>query len=219
MRSTLKQKGFTIIEMLVVLTISAILIAVVIFNYRDADSTLIMRNLAYEVSLTVRQAQTYGLGVKDAQVENSAFEHAYGVQFNGPESSIYNDTFYLFSDIYNSNADKEFICNDSDSSSPCTSVASEEVIDALSLTRQITIDSICGDPLAGGAEVCLEDAGDTLNIAYLRPNPDAIITADVGGSATVLADVTITLIAQNDSRINVYVNAAGQISVQEYVAP
>jgi len=205
------QKGFTLIEMLVVLAITTILVGVVLFNYRSADSALIMRNLAYEVSLTIRQAQTYGLGVRDSQELNNAFDIAYGVQFTGPTSGEVNDTFFLFADIYNDSAGQERLCNQSDSSGPCTSLTSDEVLDSLSLTRQITFDEICGDPSAGGSEICL-DAGSPLNISFKRPNPDATINLD----GTDMNNVTLTLIGPNGSKIDTFVNTAGQISVQQH---
>lgn len=212
MWSSFKQKAFTLVEMVVVLAIGAILIAVVIFNYRDADSSLIMRNLAYEVSLTIRQAQTYGIGVKESSEENNAFDNAYGVQFNHPVTNVFNDTFYLFSDIYNDTSDKEYRCNQTNTSGACTSAGGSEVIDALSLTRQITIQSICGNRLDNGQNVCTSaGANAMLNIAFKRPNPDAVITL---GTNIRLADVTIRLVGQNGSTIDVYVNTAGQISVQ-----
>lgn len=212
MWSSVKQKAFTLVEMVVVLAIGAILIAVVIFNYKDADSALIMRNLAYEVSLTVRQAQTYGLGVKESSEENDAFDHAYGVQFTHPTANVFNDTFYLFSDIYNDTSDKEYRCNQSDSSGACTSAGGDEVIDALSLTRQITFQSMCGHLLSDGSSVCTNSgSNNVVNISFKRPNPDAVITL---GTSTRLADVTLRLVGQNGSTVDVYVNTAGQISVQ-----
>ena len=207
------QKGFTLLEMLVVLSISTVIIGIVIFNYQDADSSLIMRNLAYEVSLTVRQAQTYGLGVRDSQELNNAFDIGYGVQFVTPTSGVANDTFFLFADTYNDATGQEYLCNQSDDSSSCASLAGDEVIDALSLSRQITFEKICGTPSVGGALKCLGDdgPGDVLNIAFKRPNPDAIINL----AGTNMNDVTITLMGRNGAKIDVYVNTAGQISVQE----
>jgi len=212
MITKIAQKGFTLLEMLVVLSISTIIIGVVLFNYRDADSSLIMRNLAYEVSLTIRQAQTYGLGVRDSGVDNNAFDVAYGVQFAGSGSGAdanANDTFYLFADIYNNGANQARLCNQADSDNPCTSQAAEEVLEALSLTRQITFSSIVGNSTTSNP-VQLE-SGQYLNITFKRPNPDATINLD----GTDMNDVTITLIGPNGSKVDVYVNTAGQISVQK----
>jgi prepilin-type N-terminal cleavage/methylation domain-containing protein len=206
------KKGFTLLEMLVVLSISTILVGVVIFNYRDADSSLIMRNLAFEVSLTIRQAQTYGLGVRDSQDENNAFDIAYGVQFLGPVDGVANDTFFLFADTNNTGTSQLRKCNQSVSGDPCTNLNGEEVLDSLSLTRQITFDRISGNPSSGTGEVELSQ-GEPLNITFKRPNPDATINLD----GEDMNDVTLTLMGPNGSKIDVYVNTAGQISVQEHV--
>lgn len=210
MITKIAQKGFTLLEMLVVLSISTIIIGIVLFNYRDADSSLIMRNLAYEVSLTIRQAQTYGLGVRDSGVGNNAFDVAYGVQFAGPGSGAdANDTFYLFADIYNNGANRARLCNQADSDNPCTSQAAEEVLEALSLTRQITFSSIVGNSTTSNPVPLRSDQ--YLNITFKRPNPDA--TINLNGED--MNDVTITLIGPNGSKVDVYVNTAGQISVQK----
>jgi len=210
MITKIAQKGFTLLEMLVVLSISTIIIGIVLFNYRDADSSLIMRNLAYEVSLTIRQAQTYGLGVRDSGVGNNAFDVAYGVQFAGSGAGAdANDTFYLFADIYNNGANRARLCNQTDSDNPCTSQAAEEVLEALSLTRQITFSSIVGNSTTSNPVPLRSDQ--YLNITFKRPNPDATINLD----GEDMNDVTITLIGPNGSKVDVYVNTAGQISVQK----
>lgn len=52
--------------------------AVVIFQFRSFDSQLLLRNLAYEIALTIREAQALGIGVRGV---GGDFSTAYGAHF------------------------------------------------------------------------------------------------------------------------------------------
>lgn len=90
-------RGFTLAEIIVVITIIGFVSSVVIARYRDFDSSAILKNLAYEVALSVREAQVMtvsasnlgGGGVLQNQGQNS-----YGVHFTADAN-----TYVLFNDF------------------------------------------------------------------------------------------------------------------------
>ncbi len=66
------------IELLIVLAIIALITAVVLARYRSFNSTVLLRDLAYEVALSVREAQVLGISVRG---QGGVFTDAYGVHF------------------------------------------------------------------------------------------------------------------------------------------
>ena len=57
--------GFTLIEMLVSIGIVSLIMAVVFFNYGTFNDDLALTSAGQELSIAVRQAQSYGLSVKE----------------------------------------------------------------------------------------------------------------------------------------------------------
>ena len=82
-------RGFSLIELLIVLAIIALITAVVLARYKSFNSTLLLRNLAYEIALSIREAQTFGISVRGA---GGAFTRAYGMHFTpGTTYTLFRD--------------------------------------------------------------------------------------------------------------------------------
>ncbi len=183
-----KNSGFTLLEMLIVIIIVSILLVVVLFNYRGVESKSILRNIAYEVALTVREAQSYGLGVKkyapggDVSASQGVFDKSYGVHVNDGVDEA--QSVYLFSD-----SDDDGICDDCTSG---TCPGTGECRQALQLHSGAEIQNICLRGLTHGfeddaeelvnsasvTEKCSEDSDFySAAVRFKRPNPDAIFTA------------------------------------------
>lgn len=122
-------RGVTLIEMMVVLAIFGILLSIVVFNYNKFTDDTVLTNMAYEVALSVREAQLFGTAVKG---QTSEFDNPVGLYFT-PNS----DSYVLFID---NNNDLEF--NSSDTT-----------YNTLTLLRKITISGLkisssCGRSLS-----------------------------------------------------------------------
>lgn len=63
-----KNKGFTIIEFIVVLVIFSIMSGITLFNYNGYRAKIEQTNVAQDIGLTIRQAQVYGLSSSDRQI-------------------------------------------------------------------------------------------------------------------------------------------------------
>ncbi|MFA6094368.1 MAG: type II secretion system protein [Candidatus Paceibacterota bacterium] len=94
--------GFTLVEMLIAIGIITALSGVVLFNYGSFNSSLALTNLAYDIALTVRQAEYYGIGSKSSEGD---FTTGYGVHFDTVQNTTYNifsvlkeETSYAFLD-------------------------------------------------------------------------------------------------------------------------
>ena len=73
-RSRKTTTGFSLVELIVVMGIFTIMTSIVIFNYGRFSSNLIVTNLAYESALAVRQAQVYGISVKNTSGDGGNFD-------------------------------------------------------------------------------------------------------------------------------------------------
>jgi prepilin-type N-terminal cleavage/methylation domain-containing protein len=80
-------KGFTLLEMMVVLAIVSVIMAVVLFGYSAFSQNLSLSSAIQEMSVAIRQAQTYGLSVKESTVGASKFSAGYGLYFTTTATS------------------------------------------------------------------------------------------------------------------------------------
>jgi len=151
MKST-KHKGFTLLEMIVVLGIFGIMTSITVFNYSKFRSQTVLTNMAYEVALSVREAQIYGVSVRNPNGINASqgFSYPYGINFIEGSS-----TYNLFADSFgggNGRAD----CSENECVTPYTM---QRNIFVSGLRKKIN--STCTDVTE-------------LNVMYRRPSPETI---------------------------------------------
>ena len=65
-----KKAGFTLVELLVTISIFVILTGVVLFNSNSFDSTVLLNNFGYDIALTIKQAQSFGVNVREDNTGN-----------------------------------------------------------------------------------------------------------------------------------------------------
>ena len=220
-----KKNGFTLIELMVIVAIMLIMTSVIFFNYNKFNSDMLLNNFAYDLSLSIRQAQVYGVATKesssataggavDSSTHSSSFLYAYGVHFDIASST----NFKLFVD----NVHPSFGTYDT---SP------DEALQTYTFQKGVKIKEMCvdeddymiGTPCAsfGGSSVS------KLDITFLRPNPEARIAA-FGATDTVKICIIdpqagkgcsrAAIVLQNtdnSARKVVVISSTGQISVQK----
>lgn len=193
-------KAFTLVELLVTLTIFSIMTGIVLFNQESFNNTIFLSNLASDIALSVREAQTYGINIKETEIESKDFV-PYGVSFkikSGGSTDFSNKDFILFADLNkNSLYDSNY--------KTCTS--GSECIEKYSIKRGNYIKSICVSENDG---VCKEK--DKVDILFRRPNPDAIIKTDNGGK--VYSYVKIVVSSASGNIKTIVVRNTGQIYVE-----
>ena len=183
--------GFTLVELLVTISIFVILTGVVLFNQGRFDSTILLTNLAYDTALTVRQAQTYGINIKEFGNNNFV---PYGVHFDMSA----NKSFILFADP---SSDAAVFTGQTDS---C--INSEGCVNRYNIQRGNKISNLC---VVKGSLSC--SSVDTLDIIFKRPNPDAIITAN--GDIYDKAEITLTSADGTSGQKEVDVQSNGLIQI------
>ena len=189
--STSHLRGFSLIELLVVVAIFTLLSIVTIASNASFGERITLETLAYDVALSVRQAQVYGIAVQRFGSSGTDFDRGYGMHFDvstGPSSA----TYELFADTLSGNG----LYDDG------------ELVAATTLRGGYRIVDLCVRP-NGGSENC--DISE-LNILFKRPEPDAYIRSEDTSPTYELGRITIE--SPSGDRADVVVELSGQISVQ-----
>ncbi len=195
------RKGFTLIEMLVSIGIFAIISAVVIFNHGKFNSSIVVTNLSYEVAAAVREAQVYGLAVRqNSSAPDESVEYAYGVYFSMDNPHV----FYIFAD--SEGDDQQF----DPTNDPCD--GTKECLERIEIRGDVEIKSLKTRSSTG-----TRDANE-VTILFLRPNPVAIIRdeGNSGASSSGRQQAVIELHSDRaDKSKEIVVELSGQVSVQD----
>ncbi len=190
MKQPILQKGFTMIEMIVVLGIFAVMSGIVLFNYSKFRSDTILTNMAYEIALSIREAQIYGVSVRSPNGGTPDFSEAYGIYFSGEESNQY----LLFAD---DDGSLEY------EGSSCTDSGADTCVTPYTLLGNIKIVDVA--ILNNGGNCPMDDQ--PLSILFKRPNPEPVINSD---NSISQAQITVT---SEDAVRYVVISNNGQVSV------
>jgi prepilin-type N-terminal cleavage/methylation domain-containing protein len=182
------QAGFTLLELIVVMTISTIIMTTLVIQQSKWNDSLIVSTQAYEMALMIRQAQIYSLGVReDTAGSGDKFNIGYGVYFDNDA------TRYIY--FADRDGDKKY--------------GSGEEVETKIFTRGVTIKDICGNTK------CMGGSFQQANIVFLRPDPKAnILLCNAGGVKQDDPPVTIRLQSPGGKFASVKVEANGQVSIQ-----
>lgn len=187
--------GFTLIELLVVTAIMALISGLVLVNNNRFGGKVLLQNLAYDIALSIRQAQQYGISVQQFQ---GSYGAPYGLHFQiSPADGVSN--FVLFADAI-APADGFYTC-------PQPGTTNCELVYSTAMSRGYRIYDLCMTP-AGAAEVC---GLSSLDITFQRPEPDAYIRSDVLSGLGESARIRVSS-PRGDTQ-DITVEANGQIAV------
>ncbi len=201
--------GFTIIELIVVISIMVVVTTVVLYNYQNFNSTTLVTNYAYEVAFAVKEAQVYGLSVLGGG-SSASFQRGYGVHFDSASLGGRPASFTLFADIpvagSNSPVGNGFFDNNTES----------PPVKTYSFAGNYRVLSFCGFSSSNSSNCgTLANPNQSLDITFVRPNPDAIINMKNGNQLYQnLSKAEITIISPNGSTKKIVVYSTGQISIQ-----
>lgn len=143
------KKGFTLIEMVVSLAIVTAILTVVLFNYSSFTSNLALSSAAQELAITIRQAQVYGLIVREVAPGGGNFQSAYGIYID----KVANTGYVIFADTNNNK-----IYNNPG-----------ELIQSITFRDGIKISDV------NNGTANSPSGSSRIHVTFLRPNPDARI--------------------------------------------
>ena len=190
----MNSRAFTIIELLISVAIFAAMTGLVVAKYGNFNQSVLLTNLAYDVALTIRTAQTYGLSVKNSDAGSGTdFQSGYGVRLD--TNTGYNQEIIFFADRDNSG----------------TYTNNTELISTYAVKRGAIIKGVC----LLDASTCTPSQGSYLDIVFKRPNPDALMKIDGICPVTVCSYAGISVMATDGGVRTISVRENGQISVNE----
>lgn len=200
--------GFTLVELLVTISLFVVITGVVLFNSKSFDNSVLLHNFTYDVALTIKQAQTYGVNVN----ENSqgSFDSDYGVYFDISESPT---NFVIFNDFLDYKLppsdpeyDPQFRTKTVD-----TCDIDSECIKKYSMNKGTHIKDICvSNDLLNLSYVC----GVTkLSVTFSRPSLEANIYT-FGDTVSKNKYAKINLVSGDGATSSVIVTSVGQIYVE-----
>lgn len=185
-----QEQGFTLVELLASVAIFTVITSVAVFNNSSFNSTVLLTNLTYEIALSVRQAQFYGITVKQSTLTSgNNFDSGYGIHFD--TSSAESQTSYI-------------LFEDKPPHNHVYDVG--EAVENFTIQKGNRISKVV---LLLGSVASTPSVAD---ISFLRPNPDTWITA--GGSQSTLYNKAIICVSSPmGTKRKAIIESTGQISV------
>jgi len=193
-------KGFTILEITVVVGIIGLLAVVILFSYQGEGGQFALSRSAHQVAQKLRQAEEMAMSSQEVPVqldpsENGVFpKGGYGIHFAIDSENPENYYIYLFADCdsgYQYNSNGACICETATESCSC-----DETIENIVLEDGVKIKSL--SPVS------------VLDITFTPPDPEVTIF----GSSEPIA--TIILCLKNNENITetVKVYKTGLIDIE-----
>ena len=176
-------KGFTVVELMVVVGIMLVMTSVLLLRQQKFDSATLLRSLAYSIALSVRQAQVYGSSVRENTTGGGSFSTSYGVYISTADLTHY----YLFADngdgVYTGDVNSNGVC---DSGEDC-------IVTRFTIGKgtgsDYRIQKFCATTIAGSIQYCSDVGGGPtwIGIFFRRPNTDACFTTSLDSISACLS--------------------------------
>jgi len=195
---------------MVVCAIMVVIAGVVMANQSKFGGQVLLQNFAYDVALSLRQAQVYGISVQ--QYGTGGFRAGYGIHIDRSTS----DTRYiLFAD--SSGTTPNGIYN---------GPTQDQVRTEMTITRGYRISKLCV-PAGSNADSCEEAS--MIDVVFMRPEPDALISWRESGRGAMLhtclpdrddcgESARIVMLSPRGDTMSITVSNNGQIAVDQVIA-
>jgi prepilin-type N-terminal cleavage/methylation domain-containing protein len=191
-----KKRGFTMIELMVSISIMVVIAAIVLTKYTVFDSTVLLKSVAYDIALMLREAQVKS--VSATRGTNSIFDYPFGVTF-APASKTY--TAFRF------NATGTYPWYDEVTANRVTNLQS------ITIDRSMRVQDVC--IFVGGTKDCNIAR---LDVSFRRPEYAALFYAKPDSGPDLSTTITSAEIVVDSTRnsantFKVRISGLGQMTV------
>lgn len=191
-------------ELLVTISILAVINGLILASLPETNSRFNLKRTANESSLLLRQAQSYALGIRRAEVSGGGESfNGYGVHFSNSNSNDKNKTLVIFTDL-DGGTNKRY----DESNEEACGEENNECVQKYMITTGDYIQDLC----AGSDENNCDSADDgKLDIFYERSSPFLAINA--GGNAFAKATIKSPR-GENNNTKDIKIWSTGQIEIE-----
>lgn len=194
-----KNRGMSYIELIVVLSIFAVMSSIIIFNYQEFQTKVDMKNLASDIALKVVEAQKSSLAGELPPFPQqssiiSTWKPSYGLYFN-PVSD--NKSFTYFTDLNQNGIFDDVNCS-----------LNSECLEKINITKGNSISSLSVFYQGDATAYNFND----LTITFKRPNSSAVIKSTTP-FANIVSYVQINIISPSQVKSNIKIYPSGRIQV------
>lgn len=208
-------------ELMVVMAIIAAITGIALTSQSAFNKSLIVANTAYDIALSLRNAETYGLS---SRVRGVIANSGYGLHFSRATPT----EFTLFADTYPVPSSSSVCHPASDPTAPSAlpgdcayEVAQGEKVLTYSLGNGVIIDNFCA--YVSGVWQCAATNGNTLatlDIVFSRPNPDSFISPNgIYSSASPASAACISVTSPQGGNHYVSIGASGSVTADALSCP
>lgn len=203
-------RGFTLVEMMVVLTIIVLISGIVINGQSAYNQSIILTDTAYSLAFSIRQAQSFGLASRGRLVNGNVYSNVgYGVRF------VEGSNYLIFADVAGPALVHEAYCPQGTANTPdqkrgnCRydGTSTDQIVENFTFNRGFTISEVCGK-YPNGLYNCWITS---LDVVFRRPETGAVLSGTELEMFTC-AEIHVRAPAGTATRI-VRVSQLGEVSV------
>ena len=198
-----KNAVMTYVELIVVLSIFAVLSSVIIFNHGKFQAKVDLKNLASDIALKIVEAQKSALSGKWNSNALTNWKPSYGVFLTSSLLQDYSDNIYLNKKfIYFADLDQN---NSFDDSPSCTTT---ECLEKITITKGNYIDRI--DRYSG---ITSTQILNPLSVTFKRPDSSAVFKDSNGVTLTGFDYMQITIKSPKEVVAFIKIYPSGRVQV------
>ncbi len=215
-------RGFTLVEMLVVLVIIGIVTTIALVGQSTFNKSLMLTNTAYTVALSIREMQSLGLSSRKFTLQGQNVQNpGYGVHL----STATPGSYILFADTratqgIPSNCATAVGTVGAPDHKPgnclydSIGASVDGIVRTYNFGRGFKIDHFCGKAATTGDTICSGSVLSELDISFLRSNTETIINGKRSSGWVALTSAEIYIKEPEDGNMRaICVSSIGQVSV------
>jgi prepilin-type N-terminal cleavage/methylation domain-containing protein len=211
--------GFTVVEMLVVLSIIVVITVVAVSGQGTFNRSLLLTDTAYTIAFSIREAQTLGLS---SRVFSTVQNAGYGIRFSRSSPKSYTEYADIFpakpGDTQGGSCPGHSIRTASslDARPGNCQYDSTELVRTYTLSRGFYVGTMCGTE-ANGTQRCTPNDFDHLDISFMRPSTNAVILGRKVGVSCCTSFTTATIYLNSPdgaAQRCIVVTQVGQVAVK-----